>query len=431
MKLNAKQNPIGGLTPNPKNPRTITDAKLNALKAALYEFGDLGGFVFNQKSKQLVGGHQRAKLFDAKAPIVIEKRYPKPTKTGTTAEGFVELNGERFKYREVYWDSPTEKAANIAANKGAGEWDNKLLIEWFKDIDALDFDLDLTMFDEDERAKFLGKDSKKGLIDDDEVPDKAPARTKLGQIWQLGSHRLMCGDSTDVCAVDRLMMGEKAEMLFTDPPYGDNHAAMDFDPTQAKLGKSVVTKKHKIASDENLDFLGPALNSASTALADGATKIVFFKWKKWIEVREASEVFGEPSACIVWDRDDIAAAIMRFNPCHEFAFHWGSQTDKHSKSNLRNVWRCQKEYENKVLHPTVKPIEILAPAIEVCTDAGDLILDLFGGSGSTLIACEKTNRKCFMMELDPHYCDVIIERWEKFTGQKAKLINNKVATNGK
>jgi DNA modification methylase len=422
---------LSDLNPNPKNPRSITEPKLKALQAALVEFGDLGGFVYNRKTKQLVGGHQRLKLFDANAPIVLEKKYNKPTKTGTVAEGFIELKGERFKYREVLWDSIREKAANIAANKGAGDWDNKLLTEWFKEIDALDFNLDLTMFDEKEREKYLGKESKPGLTDDDEIPDEVKPRAQLGQIWQLGNHRLMCGDSTSLSDVERLMKGEKAEMLFTDPPYGDNHAAMDFDPTQAKLGKSVVTKKHKIASDENLDFLGPALNSASTALADSATKIVFFKWKKWIEVREASEVFGEPSACIVWDRDDIAAAIMRFNPCHEFAFHWGSQTDKHSKSNLRNVWRCQKEYENKALHPTVKPIEILAPAIEVCTDAGDLILDLFGGSGSTLIACEKTNRKCFMMELDPHYCDVIVTRWEQFTGQKAKLLNNKLATNGK
>lgn len=146
------------LTPNERNPRKISEAKLSMLKAALIEFGDLGCIVFNRKTKRLVGGHQRVKTFDSGAQVVIEKKYSKPTKVGTVAEGYVVLNGERFKYREVLWDETREKAANIAANKAAGEFDPIGLSDMLAEIEDLSFDLDLTMFDADERAQYLLRD---------------------------------------------------------------------------------------------------------------------------------------------------------------------------------------------------------------------------------------------------------------------------------
>jgi hypothetical protein len=142
---------IKDLAPNPKNPRKITDARLQQLKKALYEFGDLGGFIFNRSTKSLVGGHQRSKLFDRDTEIRIEERYKKPTRTGTVAEGFVLLDGERHRYREVVWDAAKEKAAAIAANRNAGDWDNDLLRDWLVELDSFDVDLDLTMLDEFER----------------------------------------------------------------------------------------------------------------------------------------------------------------------------------------------------------------------------------------------------------------------------------------
>lgn len=147
---------LSDLAPNPKNPRKITPSKLEQLKKALEEFGDLGGFVYNRKTKQIVGGHQRAKVFDAKAKIMITQSYKTPTKAGTVAEGYIELNGERHRYREVVWDETREKAANIAANKGAGEWDFPELGNWFKALSESKFDLELTMFDESEWAPLLG-----------------------------------------------------------------------------------------------------------------------------------------------------------------------------------------------------------------------------------------------------------------------------------
>ncbi len=147
---------IQDLNPNPKNPRTISDAKLEQLKKALHEFGDLSAIVFNRKTKHLVGGHQRTRVLDSDCEVTITKNYSKPTRTGTVAEGYVDVHGERYAYREVSWPKHKEMAANIAANKGAGEWNVEELTHWMKELGSfdVDFDLDLTMFDEKEQKRF-------------------------------------------------------------------------------------------------------------------------------------------------------------------------------------------------------------------------------------------------------------------------------------
>lgn len=194
---------IKDLTPNAKNPRTISDSKRAMLKKALLKFGDLSGIVYNTKTKRLVGGHQRRDIFDPKSAITVVKKYSKPTKTGTVAEGFCELNGERFSYRAVYWPEATEKAANIAANKNAGEWDLPQLNEWLKDLSSfdLDFDINLTMFDADDLAALpnpidvAGHTRTPGQGKDDE-PEKeiGPAKCKPGEVYALGSTRLKVGE---------------------------------------------------------------------------------------------------------------------------------------------------------------------------------------------------------------------------------------------
>lgn len=186
---------------NPKNPRIITDAKLKQLKKAIAEFGDLSGIIFNRKTKQLVGGHQRRKLIDDKTPIVILKKNSKPSKVGTVAEGYIEVNGERFSYREVYWPEHKEKAANIAANKGAGVWDMPQLNEWLKELSDFDlnFDLDLTMFDIDELAalpnpiEVAAHTRISGASAEDEDKEPGPPKSKPGEVYALGSSRLLCG----------------------------------------------------------------------------------------------------------------------------------------------------------------------------------------------------------------------------------------------
>lgn len=162
------------LSPNPRNPRKITDKKLDDLKRSQEEFGDLSGVVFNCRSGVLVGGNQRSKNFDASSELVVTKRYAKPTKTGTVAEGYILFNGERFNYREVDWDTPRETAAGIAANKNAGEWDQVKLSEQMRELGSfdMDYDLDLTMFDVNEREKFFPGDGVTGTADEERSPSK-------------------------------------------------------------------------------------------------------------------------------------------------------------------------------------------------------------------------------------------------------------------
>lgn len=166
---------LSKLNQNPDNPRIVTDHKLAMLKQALLEYGDLGGFVFNRKTGRLIGGHQRQSVFPPDAKIIIEHESKKPTKVGTIAEGYVAFNGERFKYREVIWDEVKEKAAAIAANKGAGEWDRDKLDNIFKDLAAFDFDLSLTMFDDDDILDLQPKQPSKKKVEFEVDSDK-PAK---------------------------------------------------------------------------------------------------------------------------------------------------------------------------------------------------------------------------------------------------------------
>jgi hypothetical protein len=212
---------IKALAHNGHNPRTITDSKLKQLRKALLEFGDLSGIVFNTKTKQLVGGHQRTKLIDDKTPVVITKRFEKPTRTGTIAQGYVELKGERFSYREVSWEPLREKAAAIAANKNAGEWDLEQLSATLKELTHfdVDFDLDLTMFSTKELADLPSPiEVSSHTRKQSEKKEPKPPKCKAGESYQLGSSTLRCGpDDLEFC--DQVIdgweeySGEEAKLL--------------------------------------------------------------------------------------------------------------------------------------------------------------------------------------------------------------------------
>ena len=218
------------------------------------------------------------------------------------------------------------------------------------------------------------------------------------------------------------MDGVKAQTFFTDPPYGDNVGGLQpVSPNDRKHGKGLVRRASFIAGDGDIGWLKDVFDLVPQFLEDNNTKMVFFRWAEFEKVKSMAKVFGEPSALCVWDRDNKTTAFFRFQPQHELCFHWGNQADKKETSNLSNVWRVRKEADLKELHPTVKPIDIIAPAITVTTESGKIVLDLFGGSGSTLIAAEQTGRTAYLMEIDPLYVDVTVQRWEDYTGGKAVL----------
>ena len=302
------------------------------------------------------------------------------------------------------------RAYVLADNRTALDagWDNDLLKIELQDLDAAGFDLSLTGFDIGEIAA-LTLDTTEGLTDPDAVPD-APAVpvTVLGDVWLLGRHRLMCGDSTSIDAVERLMDGQKADMVFTDPPYG-----MDLDTDYSKLKgteKSPNAKGYKwdkvIGDDQDFD------PRQIMAMVD------YCKEQFWWGADYYFECLPRGGSLVVWQKRDKADEKMIGN---DFEVCWSKQRHKKHTFWKRWVGFDSVERGEKRVHPTQKPIDLIEWTMGKWAAAGGLVLDLFGGSGSTLIACEKTARDCRMMELDPKYCDLIITRWQNFTGQTATL----------
>ena len=296
------------------------------------------------------------------------------------------------------------KAFRLSVNKVAelAEWDIDLLKLEIFDLKEMDFDLSLTGFDDDELANFLAEPAE-GLTDDDAVPDvPAIPVTVEGDVWLLGRHRLMCGDSTSIDAVDRLMDGRKADFVYMDPPYGMN-LNTDYARTNRVKGK---TYSSVIGDDQ--DF-------------DPSFFLEYFKEARdhfWWGADYYCQTLPKGGSWVVWDKkkDDLDESI---GTGYELCWSMNS----HKRMIARFLWSgftAKERNENRV-HPTQKPIALHEWFFERWGKPADTVVDLFGGSGSTLIACEKTARDCRMMELDPKYCDVIITRWQDFTGQQATL----------
>lgn len=455
---------VGELKGNPKNPRKITPAKLEQLKNALYEFGDLSGITFNRNLDQLVTGHQRCKNFDETAVVKITNSYEKPSRTGTVAMGYILHHGERYAYREVEWDEGKHKSGTVAANKNAGEWDIPQLTEWFQELDSFDvnLDLNLTMFDEEER-KDLGLESvtvgehtrtSPTGVDEDEIPEKPEARTKAGDLYALGDHRLLCGDSTRDADVSILMNGGRAELCFTSPPYADQRVYND---------KTLTLDVDHIASfiPASVPFVDVFAVVLGLMRKD---REVFPYWDNFTAAaRSAGLLFLSWN---VWNKMNnilMGSFNLMFNVNHEWIFVYGKESKILNKTvpnkyagvfndhigvrqkdgsifkakapvindfrGLSTVIDCNPQKGNNDFdHPAMFSVELPQRYIEACVSASGGVYEPFCGSGSTLIACEKTGRRCFGMEIDPHYCDIIVERWEKYTGKKAELLNPKPKT---
>lgn len=432
---------IKDLTKNPNNPRTITDAKKSMLVKALARFGDLSGIVYNRKTKHLVGGHQRRDVLDQDAPITILRKYSKPTKTGTIAEGYIQIGTDRFAYREVYWDAHTEKAANIAANKGAGEWDPAKLSEWIKDLNTFDvnFDLDLTMFDSDEIKDIVGievaahtRTGKTG-VDEDELPEMPEPTTKPGDLYLLGEHRLLCGDSTSAGAVARLMNEAKADITFTSPPYNLGTFKVTGKATN-KIVEPQRKQKYLTVTDDLtpeayekflLDFINIALGVSESVLVN----VGLMEANKRPVMRVIHTLIDQFKETLYWKKSTstphIQAGIVTtlVEPIFCFGKHnsrmFRTATFKGSCPNVVDGANAGGNEFAKV-HSATFPVYLPEWIIENFSRGA--VFDPFGGTGTTMIAAEKLRRKSFLMELDPSYCDIIVARWEKYTGLKARLV---------
>lgn len=319
-------------------------------------------------------------------------------------------------------ESPEALAYMVADNKLTDEsdWNYADLEIIFDDLKLEDFEVELTGFDDTEVMEVGEKlHGPHEVIEDDFNPDE-PVETRVqpGEVWQLGGHRLMCGDSTKPEDVERLMDGALADMVFTDPPYGvDYDGGIQFTPEGVKKGQ-----RPKIKGDSNSDIYSSVI-PIITKFSKGPIYTWFAGTKALPLYKSINDIGGEIHALIIWVKNGGYGAMnANYKQKHEPCLYW----KKNGKLNFigdtteTTIWEINKDGRNDY-HPTQKPINLAAKAIK--NHKCHSVLDLFGGSGSTLMACEQLNRTCYMMELDPHYCDVIITRWEDFTQQKATKIS--------
>jgi DNA modification methylase len=396
---------INSIQPYINNPRKLKDSAIEKVAKSIKEFGFRQPIVVDT-NRIIVVGHTRyrasKKLGLKEVPITIAENL--------TQE---QINAYRIA------DNRTNEEA---------EWDLELLKTEIKELELADFNLDLTGFDEDQLNNMLFEE-KQGLTDEDEVPE-APEEpiSKLGDIWKLGNHRLMCGDSTLIDNFDKLCT-EQADMIFTDPPYGMSYGGGRAEGNHS-LNKNggVKVKAHGMIINDDLKddaLITLVKDSLSTALMkskQGCSAYICFTWRTYSEFYKAITDSGfKVKNCIVWDKKSIGLGQSHYRPQHEFIFYCGEQW--YGDKSQSDVWYMSRGGTTKYVHPTQKPVELITKALNNSSKNEDIIIDCFGGSGSTLIACEKLNRKARIMELDPKYCDVIVKRWEQFTGKKAELEN--------
>ena len=375
---------IESIIPFAMNSRLHSDAQVAQLAASIREFGFTNPVLIDQ-DKNLIAGHGRVmaarKLGLASVPAIVV--------TGL--------------------DERKRRALVIADNKLAmnATWDDEVLKNELSDL-AGDFG-ELMGFSEEELAAMLQEATQieDGLTDEDAVPELAAEPvTKPGDVWLLGKHRLMCGDSTSIDAVDTLMDGGKADMVFTDPPYGVEYQS------------NMRTKSEKfevLANDDQFLDIAPIIEMFSKGWV-----FVWTSWKvqnKWVDLFAG---FGYPTNIVIWHKPGGGIGDLKktFSSDYEVALVWHRGAELCGK-RIGSVWTINKDGASTYVHPTQKPVALSEEALDKTTKQGAVVLDLFGGSGSTLIGCEKTGRKARLMELSPNYCDVIVKRWQDFTGKKA------------
>lgn len=293
-------------------------------------------------------------------------------------------------------------------------------VEWDLDNLSADFDLgELSEFGLEELSEVV----EQGEVIEDEVPNAEEVETKVkkGDIWQLGDHRLMCGDSTVITDVEKLMNGNKADMVFTDPPYlmgfeGNVHA----DGTKSYNAKFGSIKNDKMSREEGDQFILDVF-SVIKEFCKGAYYVSFYRLGLDYIFRALDKLNNKYKSLIIWNKGNHTLSNSDYMSKYEpIVYGWFDEHNFYGDRSNFDIWDIQRTQKNE-LHPTMKPVALVAKAVENSSQRGGLVLDLFGGSGTSIIACEQTGRKCYTMELDPHYCDVIITRWEKLTGKEAKL----------
>lgn len=420
---------ITDIIPATYNPRKISEEEYTKLANSIKEFGFVDPIIINLNNNHIIGGHQR---YDFLLNQYIQNQEYETLNLLKLGDiGWIFPESDLEVKNESY-----EKALNLALNKISGEWDNDKLNELFKDLNLSDFDLDLTGFNELELQEFdiditltdldaeENTDSLDEIIEEDYVAeDDLEVTVKKGDYYKLGNHYLLCGDSTDKKDIDKLIQNHTINIILTDPPYG---MGLDTD-------YSVMKSNLEFVKEKNTDVSGKKYKPGLVDTFDDK----FIRNILDLNVKETflwgADYYTEflpnlkEGSWIVWDKrsnetstvDEAYSSDKMFGSTFELCW---SKT-KHKREIARVKWAgifgTEQEFDHKRHHPTQKPIKLNAWFLERYSKENDNVLDVFGGSGSTLLACEQTSRNCFMMELDEYYCQVIINRWESLTGEKA------------
>jgi DNA modification methylase len=396
--------PIDDLRPDPANPRKISDAELEALIKSIAQFGLIDPIIARRHDGIVIGGHQR---------LLAARRLG--LKTVPT----------------IYVDLPLEQARllNVALNKISGSWDEELLAQMLADLSSVaDLDLTLSGFDEGELDKLLrsldGREHRERAetFDLDAALEDAQAAGAVsrGDLWALGPHRVLCGDATDQGDVARLLGGQRAALAFTDPPYnvglGDHG------------GQQRGQRKRRLQNDAldpvQWETFCRAWARNLLENVDGALYVCMAIQHFPTILRVFQEQGGHWSDTLIWAKDRHVLGRADYQRKYEPIFYgWreGAKRQWHGGRDQTNIWEVARPGDAP-LHPTMKPLELVERALENSSRASDAVLDLFLGSGSTLVACERTGRVCYGLELQPRYGAVAIRRWEAFTGGTAERV---------
>lgn len=371
---------------NPRKDLKPGDAEYEKLKRSIEQFGYVEPVIWNKTTGRVVGGHQRLKVL-------------------------MDMGMTKVDCVVVEMDEDKEKALNIALNKISGDWDKDKLALLIADLQGADFDVSLTGFEPAEIDDLFKDTLKDGVKDDDfdvGAELEKPTMTKHGDIWTLGRHRLICGDSTKAETYNLLMGSTKANLVITDPPYNVNY--------EGSAGK---IKNDNMADDTFYNFLLDAYTQMYSAMADDASIYVFHADTEGLNFRKAFADAGfYLSGCCIWKKQSLVLGRSPYQWQHEPCLYGWKKNGKHQWYTGRKettIWEFDKPKKNGD-HPTMKPIPLLAYPIMNSSMSNSVVLDPFGGSGSTLIACEQTDRICYTVELDEKFCDVIVKRYIEQVG---------------
>lgn len=394
--MQIEQTKTSDLLPYARNSRTHSDAQVVQIAASIREFGFTNPILIDQEN-QIIAGHGRV------------------------------LAAMKLKLDEVpcirlsHLSESQKRAYVIADNKLAlnAGWDDELLALEIKDLQDSDFDVSLLGFDDDELAKIMDAlvEEVEGLTDEDATPEvPEEPKTKLGDIYQLGNHRLMCGDSCSTNDMEKLCNGQLVDMWLTDPPYNVAYEG----------GTGLTIQNDDMGDEQFRQFLRDAYVTADLVMKPGA---VFYIWHADSEgynfrgaARDANWTVRQ---CLIWKKSSLVMGRQDYHWRHEPCLYGWKNGSGHlwaSDRKQTTILEFDKPSRNGE-HPTMKPVALFEYQMLNNTKGGDIVLDSFGGSGTTIIAAEKNGRVARLMELDPKYCDVIVKRWEDFTGKKAVLLN--------